>query len=209
MTAGLADDIDRMVPEGTSLPAALPADVFTAAVDTYASRRRLDMQALARQLGVPRATLYRKVGNREQVLDEVLWWRTRRALVTAIHDASAVRGIERVVAVFASVLSAVEGDASLRALLEADPELGLRILTGTRSRVGRGVLRAVETLLVMEAERGELVTDIDAPTLAYALVRIAEGFLYADLIADRKPDTDRAVQLVEALLRGLDSARRR
>jgi hypothetical protein len=66
----------------------------------------------------------------------------------------------------------------------------------------------VETLLVMEAERGELVTDIDAPTLAYALVRIAEGFLYADLIADRDPDTERAVQLVEALLRGLDSGRR-
>jgi AcrR family transcriptional regulator len=208
VTAGLADDIDRMVPEGTSLPATVPVDVFTAAVDTYASRRRLDMQALARQLGVPRATLYRKVGNREQVLDEVLWWRTRRALVTAVHDASGVRGIERVVAVFASVLHAVEGDASLRALLESDPELGLRILTGTRSRVARGVLRAVETLLVMEAERGELVTDVDAPTLAYALVRIAEGFLYADLIADRTPDTDRATQLVEALLRGLDSARR-
>ena len=186
----------------------MPVEVFTAAVETYASRRRLDMQALARQLGVPRATLYRKVGNREQVLDEVLWWRTRRALVTAIHDASAMRGIERVVAVFASVLHAVEGDASLRALLEADPELGLRILTGTRSRVARGVLRAVETLLVMEAERGELVTDVDASTLAFALVRIAEGFLYADLIADRTPDTDRAIQLVEALLRGLDSARR-
>ena len=38
-----------MVPEGTSLPATVPVDVFTAAVDTYASRRRLDMQALARQ----------------------------------------------------------------------------------------------------------------------------------------------------------------
>ncbi|MGI5130093.1 QsdR family transcriptional regulator [Pseudonocardia sp. CA-107938] len=208
MSAAVADDIGRMVPEGTSVPATVPVDVFTAALDTYASRRRLDMQALARQLGVPRATLYRKVGNREQVLDEVLWWRTRRALVAAVHEAHELRGIARVVAVFSSVMRAVQGDGSLRALLEADPELGLRILTGTRSRVARGVLRAVETLLVIEAERDELHVEVDAATLAFALVRIAEGFLYADLIADRTPDTERAVQLVEALLRGLDAARR-
>lgn len=99
-------------------------------------------------------------------------------------------------------------DGSLRAFLEADPELAMRILTGTRSRVQRGIHRALESLLLIETERGAFTSDVDAGTLADALVRIAEGFLYADLIADRAPDTDRVVQLVEALLRGLDSAHR-
>jgi len=43
-----------------------------------------------------------------------------------------------------------------------------------------------------------------SPTLAYAIVRISEGFLYADPIADRAPDTDRATTVIEALLTGLD-----
>jgi hypothetical protein len=39
-------------------------------------------------------------------------------------------------------------------------------------------------------------------------VRICEGFLYADVIADRPPDTGRAVTVIEALLLGLDRAHR-
>ncbi len=206
--SSVASDVHRMVPDGTTPPAGVPADVFAVAVETYVSRQRLDMQALCRRLGVPRATLYRRVGNREQVLDEVLWWRSRRALVAAALEGSELRGVERIVALIASVMRGVERDASLRAFLEADPELALRILTGTRSKVQRGIHRALESLLLIETERGAFTSDVDASTLAYALVRIAEGFLYADLIADRRPDTERAVQLVEALLRGLDSAHR-
>ena len=41
-----------------------------------------------------------------------------------------------------------------------------------------------------------------------AIVRICEGFLYADVIADRRPDIGRAVRVIEALLSGLDLAHR-
>ena len=40
-------------------------------------------------------------------------------------------------------------------------------------------------------------------------MRISEGFLYADVIADRAPDIDRAITVIEALLLGLDLAQRR
>jgi hypothetical protein len=45
---------------------------------------------------------------------------------------------------------------------------------------------------------------VDTPTLAFAIVRVSEGFLYSDVIADRAPDIGRAVTVIEALIHGLD-----
>ena len=53
-------------------------------------------------------------------------------------------------------------------------------------------------------ERGAFRPELDTGTLAYAIMRIGEGFLYADVIADRPPDTRRAVTVIRALLTGLD-----
>lgn len=50
-----------------------PAAAFRAARRTYLQCRRLDMQALAAELDVSRATLYRWTGSREQLLADVLW----------------------------------------------------------------------------------------------------------------------------------------
>ncbi len=48
-------------------------DAFRHARRTFLGGDRVDMQALARSLGVNRATLYRWVGSREQLLTEILW----------------------------------------------------------------------------------------------------------------------------------------
>ena len=60
----------------------------------------------------------------------------------------------------------------------------------------------------LETERGNFATELDTSTLAYAIVRLGEGFLYADVIADRPPDVDRAITVIDALLRGLNTVRR-
>ncbi|HEX5302757.1 MAG TPA: TetR family transcriptional regulator, partial [Streptosporangiaceae bacterium] len=79
------DDGRAIVPGGAAAPAAIPAEIFTAAVDAFAEGQRLDMRSLAQQLGVARATLYRRAGNREHLLDEMLWWRARRLLVDQVQ----------------------------------------------------------------------------------------------------------------------------
>src|ERR1700683_4410375 len=79
-TASGHDDVRVVVPEGTAVPATVPPGIFASAAGAYRSGQRLDMQSLARQAGVGRATLYRRVGNREQLLDEVIWWRARGVL---------------------------------------------------------------------------------------------------------------------------------
>lgn len=204
--AGTAETGDArvVVPDGIAPPARIPAPVFAAAADAHASGQRLDMKSLARQLGVSRATLYRQAGNREQLLEQVIWWRARRTLAEQVRATAGRSGVERIIAAVGGVLRRIEQDRSLRAFLESDPEAALRILTGSRGTVQRGMVAALENLIDLERGRGAFDADLDTPTLAYAIVRIAEGFLYADVVADRSPDTDRAITVIEALLRGLD-----
>ncbi len=203
-SARLGDDVRAIVPGGAAAPAGIPAEIFAAAVDTFVAGQRLDMRSLARRLGVARATLYRRAGNRDQLLDEMLWWRARRLLVDQVQATASLAGTERLVAMIGGVLRAIARDRPLRAFLESDPEAALRLLTGTRSTVHRGMASALEKLIDLERGRGCFDARLDTPTLAYAIERISEGFLYADVIADRAPDIDRAIMVIEALLTGLD-----
>ena len=196
-SAGLA----ALVPGGTEPPEEIPPEIFHAALATYRERRRLDMRALAGDLGMGRATLYRKVGNRDRLLGEVMWYLTRVAMACSLVKAEDRRGAERVVEVLRVFMSAVNGSADLRHFLEAEPEAALRVLTSKHGPVQPGITEALDSLLAQEEERGNLRPTIDRGTLAYVIVRIGEGFLYADVIADQEPDVDAAVEVVARLLR--------
>jgi len=202
------DEVRIVLPEGTGVPGTVPAPIFAAAVDAFVSGQRLDMRSLARRIGVARATLYRRVGNREQLLDQVLWWRARRLLAEQVRASACLAGTERLTALIGGVLHAIGADRSLRVFLESDPETALRILTGRRSTVHQGMAASLENVIDLERGRGSFDTSLDTPTLAYAIVRVSEGFLYADVVADRAPDIGRAVTVIEALLRGLDLVHR-
>jgi hypothetical protein len=88
--------------------------------------------------------------------------------------------------------------------LESDPETALRVLTGSRSTVHQGMAAALENLIDLERGRGAFDASLDTPTLAFAIVRLADGFLYSDVMADRASGVGRAVIAIEALLCGLD-----
>jgi AcrR family transcriptional regulator len=197
------DDALIVVPDGTAPPAHLSPDVFTAAHESWVADQRLDMQALARRLGVGRATLYRRAGNRDRLLDEVLWWRGRRALVEVVVATADVKGVARLVAVVETTMRSVRADRPLRKFLADEPEAALRILTGARSVVRQGMTDALTRLIDLETARGHFHADVDSQTLAFAIIRLTEGFLYSDVISDRVPDVEQATAVIEALLRGL------
>jgi hypothetical protein len=106
--------------------------------------------------------------------------------------------------VVGGVLRAIGTDRPVRMFLESDPETALRLLTGPRSTVHQGMADALENLIDLERGRGAFDARLDTATLAFAIVRVSEGFLYSDVIADRAPDIGRAVTVIEALVRGLD-----
>ena len=204
----MTDDVSRVLPQGTGTPVTIPGPIFAAAVHTFMAGQRLDMRSLARRAGVARATLYRRVGDREQLLDQVLWWRSRRQLADQVRASAHLTGTDRLIAVIGGVLRAIGADHPVRMFLESEPETALRVLTGSRSTVHQGMAAALENLIDLERGRGAFDASLDTPTLAYAIIRVADGFLYSGVIADRAPGIGRAVIVIEALLRGLDLVHR-
>ncbi len=183
--------------------------MFRAAAEAYLACQRLDMQSLARSVGVGRATLYRRVGNREQLLDAVIWWRARRLLAGQLGRTCDLAGAARISAVIGGVLRSIERDRPLRAFLDCDPDTALRILTGGRSQAAHGMTSALERLIDRERSLGAFDPDLDTAALAYAIMRISEAFLYADVLPGVSLDVGRAITVVDALLAGLDRSGRR
>src|SRR3954467_3660226 len=79
-------------PDGLTPPDWIPDDIFRAALRTYMSPQRLDMQALAAELEIGRTTLYRKAGHRDRLLGEVLWYIARRLMAQALQTPPRVHG---------------------------------------------------------------------------------------------------------------------
>src|SRR5258707_13164359 len=143
----MTDDVGRVLPQGTATPATIPGPIFAAAVDTFVAGQRLDMRSLARRVGVARATLYRRAGNREQLLDQVLWWRSRRLLADQVRASAHLTGTDRLTAVIGGGLRAIGTDRPGRMFLGTDPENALPGLTGSPSRVPQGMGAWPENLL--------------------------------------------------------------
>jgi hypothetical protein len=166
--------------------------------------RRLDMQGLADELGVSRATLFRRVGGREELLTEALWILTERTLETAAArwEAERPEGELHTPGTGRHINAVVSQSKSLRRLLDDEPALTLRVLTDPRGRVQTGIVTFIEALLRRDMAEFGLVSVIEPDALAYALVRLGESFLYADVLAARKPDVATADRLQQAVVYG-------
>jgi hypothetical protein len=197
---GPDDDLALLLPEGDAAPPELPADVFHAALRTFLAARRLDMRALAGELGMARATLYRKAGSRERLLGEVIWYLTRRALIPALRETAGLRGADRVAGMSGRFMRFVNDQPAFRRLLDEEPEAALRILTSKHGPVQARLIAMIERMLRLEVDRGNLEPASDIHALAYVIVRIGESFLYADVIADNEPDLARAEEILRRLL---------
>lgn len=167
--------------------------------------KRLDMQGLAHELGMSRVTLFRRVGSREELLSQALWLLTGRMLGVAVARWEAERpaGELHTPGTIRHINAMVAGSAGLRRLLDDEPALTMRVLTDPRGRIQSGIVAFNEDLLRRDMDEFGLVTIIEPGALAYALVRLGESFLYADVLAARKPDVATANRLQQALIEGI------
>jgi AcrR family transcriptional regulator len=188
--------------QGIGPPEAVPEPIFEAALTTFLAGRRLDMQLLAKQLSIGRATLYRRIGDRDRLLGEVLWYLTRIAMARALSPRPRGNGVERAITFTERFLRDIDSQRPFQALLGNEPEIALRILTSKHGPVQQGIAAVVERLLEQAAAEPGIRFNIDLPTLAYAVVRIGESFLYSDVIAGHTSNLDHAVVVISTLLRG-------
>lgn len=170
--------------------------VIALATRQFLRESRIDMGDLATAAGIGRATLYRRYGDRDRVLGEVLWAVTHRAWAR-LWQADKKRGMARVISVLDKAMRDTVASPALRALLERDPETALRVLTSQQGVVQSRLVAGLADLI--DVERGG-EADIPVTKLAYAVVRLAESFCYSDVITGAPPDIDTATDIIRKLL---------
>ena len=185
------------IPRAQRLPTA--ADLLGLAGRRFLKGERVRVEELAAELGVSRATAYRWVGNNEQLIGGVIASLSLEVYQQALRGARG-RGAARVVDMMARGMRLIAAAPAYRAFLEREPEKALRMVASKAGPVQAGTIALHQRLLEEEIERGHLRLPVDPHTMAYALVRIAESFLYADLIAGEKPDIAKAVEIVKLML---------
>jgi AcrR family transcriptional regulator len=183
----------------------LSARIVTTAARWIYEGRRVDMQGLADELGVSRVTLFRRVDSREELISRALWRLTERMLDIAVArwEAERPEGELHTPGTIRQINQMVAGSQGLRRLLDDEPALTMRVLTDPRGRIQSGIAAFNEELLRRDMDEFGLVTIIEPSALAYALVRLGESFLYADVLAARKPDVEAASRLQQALIEGI------
>jgi AcrR family transcriptional regulator len=176
-----------------------PLDALRLARRKFLAHERVDMNELAGDLGVGRATLYRWVGDRDQLLGEVMWSVASIGLDQA-KGAAAGDGVEWLLDVYWRFGDLIIDFEPVRRFVENEPECALRVMTSKHSPHQKRVVEYWRDLLLeAERERG-LVPKLDADTMAYVLIRIAESFLWSDLITGEPSDRAKAQEVARALL---------
>ncbi|MBO2451113.1 hypothetical protein J4573_28715 [Actinomadura barringtoniae] len=172
---------------------------------------RLDTREIAARFGMSRTTLFRRVGNREELMGEALWWLAERALARAAERwddqyGTAVRdekGVLRSLRVLEFYGATAVNDAGFVRLLENEPVVAMRVLTDPHGRVQPRAAAAHVALFERDVADGGFMPLVDLETLGYAAVRLHEAVLYSDVLAGHTANFPAAVTLVRKLVEGV------
>lgn len=198
LSRDLAHIRDSAEPQHIQRPP-VPVDAFNLALRKWIDGERIELTRLASELGIGRATLYRWVGSREQLLGEVIWYLCERLWKDVVKSTSG-HGPSYIADVAHEMMQGILAAQPLRQFLNRDPEYALRILTSKTSVVQGHVVEEVARELASEKASGAIAPSIDIENLAYLVVRTMESFVYSDQIAGRKPDIEIARKAIHALV---------
>jgi AcrR family transcriptional regulator len=179
-------------------------DVLAAARAQFMAGDRVDLTIVARDLGLGRATIYRWFGSRERLVAEVIA-NESEALIARHRRQVRRRGAQGLLEVFDRINRSLARSMPLRRFVEQEGAAGLRLLTSSTGGVqGRGVA-LITQMIEAEVAAGRYEPPADPETLAYAIVRLCEAFLYNDAAFGIRGDHER-LRAVEAALLGVPRA---
>lgn len=175
-------------------------DLIDLARKRFLRGERLSIESLAEDLNVSRATAYRWAGNIDLLTGRLIAQIVEATHRRCVREAKGT-GWDRIVDANARGLRYIVSSRPYQQFLSRDPETALRIVATKEGPVQATTVRLQQELIEEEARKGAIKLRVDAHTLAYAVVRLCESFLYADLVAGEEPDVTKAVEVLRLLLR--------
>jgi AcrR family transcriptional regulator len=185
--------------------AASREDVLQAGLYRYLRGQRVDVQAIAAELGLGRATIYRWFGSREKLLGEVVIRATEPVLAEAGAGLSG-KGGPGLLDTFDRFNRALADAPALRAFVDQERDAALRLIASGAGVVQPRMVELITGLITDEVEAGTYEAPVEPEILGYAIVKLAQAFLFNDRVAGIRGDVDRLRQ-VEAALLGVPSQR--
>lgn len=192
-----------MSPVATGRPgrpaAATREDALALGNERFLAGERVDVKAIAQELGLARATMHRWFGTREGFIGVMLATLAEERLA-AIRSEVPGSGAAALLECFDRFNRELASTRGLRILLAQDQERILRVLTSSGGIVQPRIVAAIERLIRAESDTGAFAPTVAPESLAYAIVRLAEAFLYNDAIVGIRGDTERLREVQAALL---------
>jgi AcrR family transcriptional regulator len=179
--------------------AATREDVLALVMHRYLRGLRVDVQAIAGELGLGRTTIYRWFGSRDALIGEVIV----QAAVPVLEDArrsARGQGAEALLDTLDRFNRALAASTALRGFVNREREAALRVITTSTGSVHPRIVEMIRTLIADEVSAGRYEPPVDPALLAYALVRLAEAFFYNDEGAGFLGDVARLREVEAAML---------
>jgi len=191
--------------ENGGAPRPTPLTAFQMARRWWLEGRRLNLSALAEELGVGRATLMRWVGNKELLLGEILW-----SLYKGIFEAAVARadqradlaGVDYLAEIYDEINIEIIKAEPLRRFVRDDPRSSLQVLTSNVNPLQQRLIDTWRHLLDAEVAAGHIAPQMDTDDLAYFIIRIGEATVYSDFICGREPNPAPAKTAFRLLVAG-------
>jgi AcrR family transcriptional regulator len=186
--------------KGRGRPAAASReDVIDAGLFRYLRGQRVDVQAIAAELGLGRATLYRWFGDRDRLLGEVII-RATEPVLAECRKGLAGKGGRGLLETFDRFNRALADAPALRTFVEQEREAALRLVASGAGIVQPRIVELIAGLIDEEAGAGTYEPPMEPPVLAYAIVKLAQAFLFNDAVVGIRADVDRLREVEAALL---------
>lgn len=179
--------------------AATREEVLDAALRRYLRGRRVDIQAIAAEVGLGRATVHRWFGTREALIGEVMVLAAAPTLEASRAEASG-KGGPALLEAFDRFNRELADAPALRQFVEAEREAALRIITSRNGIVQPRMVTMITDLITDEVRTGDYEPPVEPAVLGYAIVRLAEAFLFNDAALGSRGDLDRLREVEAALL---------
>jgi AcrR family transcriptional regulator len=180
-------------------PAASREDVLALAMHRYLRGTRVDVQAIASELGLGRTTIYRWFGSRDELIGEVIA-RAAEPLLREAREGARGKGGKALLDTFDRFNRRLADAPALRQFVENERDAALRVITSGAGTVQPRIVAMITELIAEEVERGAYEPPVDPSTLGYAIVRLAEAFLFNDAVAGMRGDVERLREVEGALL---------
>ncbi len=184
-------------------PQANPLEVFKLARKAWLEGRRISIEELSQAVGVSRVTLYRWVGSKDRLIEEILWSFAKPSFEVATRDVPGT-GVDHVVEVHRRFMTDLASFEPMQRFINDNPAMAIRLQVPDNTSSHGRLIEMTADHLQAQVDAGHLELYVPIGELAERIVYTNGSLLYGAIVGGRDPHIaiDQACVITRMLLEG-------